>query len=87
MLIRTATAIAFVATAMPCYAAETQAERRACTNDATIHCADEIPDRERVYQCLIQNVAVLSPACKKIISDSIAPAPAPAPASRRPRGR
>jgi hypothetical protein len=83
MLTRTAFAIALVASAMPCYAAETQAERQACTNDATIHCADEIPDRERVYACLIQNVAVLSPACKKIISDSIAPAPPP----RRPRGR
>ena len=46
-----------------------------------IHCADEIPDRERVYACLVQKVAVLSPACKKIISDSIAPPP------RRPRGR
>ena len=71
---------------MPCLAAETQAERQACFNDAQTHCADEIPDRERVYQCLIQNVAVLSPACKKIISDSIAPAPAATP-PRRPRGR
>jgi hypothetical protein len=81
MLTRTAFAIALMASAMPSYAAETQAERQACTNDATIHCADEIPDRERVYACLVQNVAVLSPACKKIISDSIAPPP------RRPRGR
>jgi hypothetical protein len=83
MLTRTAFAIALMASAMPCYAAETQAERQACTNDATIHCADEIPDRERVYACLVQNVALLSPACKKIISESIAPAAPP----RRPRGR
>jgi hypothetical protein len=80
MLSRTVFAIALM-TAMPCYAAETQAERQACFNDAQTHCADEIPDRERVYACLVQNVAVLSPACKKIISDSIAPLP------RRPRGR
>ena len=72
MLIRTATAIAFVASAMPCYAAETQAERQACTNDATIHCADEIPDRERVYACLVDKVAQLSAPCKKIITDSLA---------------
>jgi hypothetical protein len=74
-------AITLLASAMPCYAAETEAERRACTNDAQTHCADEIPDRERVYACLVQNVALLSPACKKIISESIAPPP------RRPRGR
>ena len=83
MFVRTVFAIALLASAMPSYAAETEAERRACTNDATVHCADEIPDRERVYACLVHNVAVLSPACKKIISDSIAPAPPP----RRPRGR
>ena len=76
MLKRTLLAVALFACALPAYAlAETDAERQACTNDAQTHCADEIPDRERVYACLMQKVAQLSPACKKIISDSIAPPP------------
>ncbi len=53
--------------------AETAEERQACTPDATNLCADEIPDRERVYGCLVRKVNQLSPACKKIISSSIAP--------------
>jgi len=54
-------------------AAETSEARRACSNDANVYCADEIPDRERVYACLVRNVNQLSPPCKKIINDSIAP--------------
>jgi hypothetical protein len=53
--------------------AETQEERLACTNDANNLCADEIPDREKVYQCLVKKVNELSPACKKIIVGSIGP--------------
>ena len=53
--------------------AETLEERQACTPDAQNLCADEIPDRERVYGCLVRKVNQLSPACKKIISASIAP--------------
>jgi len=49
-------------------AAETPEVRHVCTNDANTHCADEIPDRERVYACLVRNVNQLSPPCKKIIS-------------------
>jgi hypothetical protein len=51
--------------------AETDAERQACIGDAQNHCGDEIPDRDRVYACLVQKVNLLTPACKKIISDSI----------------
>jgi hypothetical protein len=54
-------------------AAETPEGRQACTNDANAYCADEIPDRERVYACLVRNVNQLSPSCKKIITESIAP--------------
>jgi len=75
MFKRTLLAAALFACALPYYAlaAETEAERQACTADAQTHCADEIPDRERVYACLVQKVAQLSPPCKKIISESIAP--------------
>ena len=54
-------------------AAEAPDAKQACSNDANTYCPDDVPDREKVYACLIKNVNQLSPACKKIISDSIAP--------------
>jgi hypothetical protein len=76
MLYRTALALVILIPAATAPAlAESQEERMACTPDAQILCADEIPDRERVYSCLVRKVNDLSPACKKIIAASIAPAP------------
>jgi hypothetical protein len=58
MFHRTAFAFAIWASAMTsCAFAETDAERQACMADAQIHCGDQIPDRERVYACLVQKVA------------------------------
>jgi hypothetical protein len=54
-------------------AAETPEERQACANDANTLCPDEVPDRERVYACLIKKISQLSPACKKVVRESIAP--------------
>ena len=51
--------------------AETEAERQACSNDAQVHCADQIPDRDQVYACLIRKVSTLSAPCKKIITTAI----------------
>jgi hypothetical protein len=51
--------------------AETEAERQACTNDAQTHCADQIPDRDQVYACLVRKVSTLSAPCKRIISMAI----------------
>jgi hypothetical protein len=51
--------------------AETDAERQACMNDAQVHCADQIPDRDQVYACLIRKVSTLSAPCKKIITAAI----------------
>jgi hypothetical protein len=78
MRYRAALALALLvpAVTLPAFA-ETAEERLACTGDAQTLCADEIPDRDRVYSCLVKRVNDLSPACKKIISASIAPAPAP----------
>jgi hypothetical protein len=77
MLYRAALAFALLAPAMTLPAlAETAEERLACTNDAQNLCADDIPDREKVYACLVRKVADLSAPCKRIISASIAPAPA-----------
>ncbi len=74
MLYRLVLAFAILASATTLRAlAETTEERLACTPDAQSLCADEIPDRERVYGCLVRKVNQLSPACKKIISGSIAP--------------
>ena len=75
MFSRTALAFAILASATTFSAfGETVEERQACTPDAQSLCADEIPDRERVYGCLVRKVNQLSPACKKIIGASIAPA-------------
>ena len=75
MLYRAALAFAILvsATTLRATAAETAEERMACTPDAQNLCADEIPDREKVYSCLVRRVNDLSPACKKIISASIGP--------------
>ena len=71
MIHRTLLAFAILAAAATFNArAETAEERQACTNDAQTHCPDDIPDKEKVYGCLIKNVNQLSPACKKIISSS-----------------
>jgi hypothetical protein len=51
--------------------AETDAERQACTNDAQVHCADQIPDRDQVYACLVRKVSALSAPCKRIITAAI----------------
>jgi hypothetical protein len=74
MLYRTALAFALLVPTCTLPAlAETQEERIACTNDANNLCADEIPDREKVYQCLVKKVNELSPACKKIIVGTLGP--------------
>ena len=75
MFHRTVLAFAILASATTFSAfAETAEERQACTNDATTHCADEIPDRARVYMCLVKKVSLLSAPCKRIINASVAPA-------------
>ena len=73
MFRRTVLALAICASAMTSYTfAETDAERQACMADAQTHCGDQIPDRDRVYACLVQKVAQISLPCRKIINDSIA---------------
>jgi hypothetical protein len=78
MLYRVVLAIAILVPATTLRApAETVEERLACTPDAQILCADEIPDRDRVYECLVRRVNQLSPACRKVINASIVPSNAP----------
>ena len=74
MIHRTILAFAILASTTTLSAAvETPEARQACTNDANTLCPDEIPDRERVYACLVKKISQLSPLCKKVISESIVP--------------
>jgi hypothetical protein len=52
----------------PAYQQESAEDRQACTDDAFQHCGDAIPDRDRVYQCLVKKVKAISPACRKVIT-------------------
>jgi hypothetical protein len=42
----------------------TQAQINACHEDAKRFCADVMPDRERVRQCLIRNMGRLNSVCR-----------------------
>jgi hypothetical protein len=52
----------------PAVQPESEEDRQACTDDAFQHCGDAIPDRDRVYQCLVKKVKTISPACRKVIT-------------------
>jgi hypothetical protein len=47
--------------------AQSQDEQQACTNDAFQFCQYAIPDRDRVFACLVQNRNVLSAACHTVM--------------------
>jgi hypothetical protein len=48
--------------------AETFAEQQACENDAFRVCGAAIPDRHRVFVCLMQNKSALSDACRNVMA-------------------
>ncbi len=43
---------------------ETAEEQQACMNDAFQFCGDAIPDRSKVFYCLVNNRNQISPACR-----------------------
>jgi len=47
--------------------AETAEEQQACTNDAFALCQNYIPDRNRVFSCLVDNRSQLSPPCHTVM--------------------
>ena len=47
---------------------ESAEDRQACTDDAMQLCGDFVPDRDKVYQCLVKKVKQISPACRKVIT-------------------
>jgi hypothetical protein len=60
-------AAAFTLTSFAPAFAETPEERQACTDDAFRLCQQAIPDRDRVFACLIANSNVLSPLCHRAL--------------------
>ncbi|QGM92827.1 hypothetical protein F7D13_01665 [Methylocystis rosea] len=55
---------AFVA-ATPAYAQGTSQERSDCMGDAMRFCSSDIPFVDEIESCLQQNIARLSPACRR----------------------
>jgi len=51
--------------------AETLEERQACIGDAFQFCSGAIPDRDRVFSCLVANADVISPACHSVIAPHV----------------
>jgi hypothetical protein len=51
--------------------AQTPEGRQACMNDAFQFCQDAIPDRERVFSCLVAHRSVISAACHAVMAPSL----------------
>src|ERR1700730_10641255 len=76
--------------------AETAEEQQACTNDAFALCQNYIPDRNRVFSCLVSNRDQLSAACHAVMAPYLPvepvvvlkkpPAPAPHDRSAKSKG-
>jgi hypothetical protein len=71
MIKQVALAIAFTITSVAA-SAETPEERQACTDDAFRVCQQAVPDRDRVFACLVQNNTALSPLCRKALAPYLA---------------
>jgi hypothetical protein len=81
-------AIIFALSAGTVALATTAEEEQACTNDAFQFCQNFIPDRNRVFTCLVSNRDQLSAACHTVMAPYLPPEPvvlkkppAPTPAS------
>jgi hypothetical protein len=51
--------------------AQTPEGRQACMNDAFQFCQEFIPDRERVFSCLVAHRTVISAACHTVMAPSL----------------
>jgi hypothetical protein len=58
--------------------AQSQDEQQACTNDAFQFCQNAIPDRDRVFNCLVENRSFLSVACHTVMGPYLPADPPPA---------
>jgi hypothetical protein len=82
MMKRPGSATALLLAAVSCAAAETPEQRQACTDSAFQVCQQAMPDRERVFGCLIQNKDVISPLCREALAPYLPPEPARKEASK-----
>jgi hypothetical protein len=64
------------------FAQNSQEEQQACMDDAFKFCGQAIPDRERVFYCLVQNKTGITPRCLAALAPFIPPDPPP-PAVKR----
>jgi len=51
--------------------AQSQEGQQGCMNDAFRLCQDAIPDRERVFQCLVSHKDLISAACHAVVAPSL----------------
>ena len=66
---------------------QSQQEQEACMDDAFKFCGQAIPDRERVFYCLVQNKAVITPRCHAMLAPYIPQEPPPPVAKRTPKAK
>ena len=64
--------------------ATTQEEEQACTNDAFQFCQNFIPDRNRVFNCLVSKKDQISPACHTVLAPYLPTEPVVASAVKKP---
>jgi hypothetical protein len=62
--------------------ATTQEEEQACTNDAFQFCQNFIPDRNRVFTCLVSNRDQISVACHTVLAPYLPAEPVAASAKK-----
>jgi hypothetical protein len=65
---RTVIALFIALNGAPAALAQSDEDRQACVNDALQLCQDAIPDRERVFGCLVSHKDQLSPACHAVMA-------------------
>ena len=68
------------------FAQNSQEEQQACMDDAYKFCGTAIPDRERVFYCLVQNKTAITPRCLAMLAPHIPPDPLPV-AKRTPKSK
>ena len=62
---------ACVLNATPVAFAEAREEQNACISDAFRFCLSAIPDRDRVFACLMENRSLISAACRTVMAPSL----------------
>ncbi|WP_200925976.1 hypothetical protein [Methylobacterium sp. Leaf93] len=62
-------AFAIILCAIPAFAQGTRLQRAACTGDVFRHCSDEIPNVDRITECLKRQKPKLSSACQMVFTE------------------